>query len=286
MWILFAFLSAFFAGITAILAKIGIQDTDSDLATALRTGVVLVFSWLMVLLTGSASAISSLSWKNLLFLVLSGIATGVSWLCYFKALQLGDINKVVPIDKSSVILTMLLAWIVLGETLYLNSILGMVLIAVGTLLMIERKVSSGATGKGYLLWAVFSAVFAAATSILGKLGTQDIPSNLATALRTCVVLLMAWVLVFMQHKQAGLKNISRRSMLFIVLSGIATGLSWMCYYHALQTGKASIVAPIDKLSILLSILFARIWLHESLSKKALFGLSLLTAGTFLLLVKF
>ena len=286
MWILFAFLSAFFAGITAILAKIGIQDTDSDLATALRTGVVLVFSWLMVLLTGSASAISSLSWKNLLFLVLSGIATGVSWLCYFKALQLGDINKVVPIDKSSVILTMLLAWIVLGETLYLNSILGMVLIAVGTLLMIERKASSGATGKGYLLWAVFSAVFAAATSILGKLGTQDIPSNLATALRTCVVLLMAWVLVFMQHKQSGIQQISRRSMGFIVLSGIATGLSWMCYYHALQTGKASIVAPIDKLSILLSILFARIWLHESLSKKALFGLSLLTAGTFLLLVKF
>ena len=287
MWILFAFLSAFFAGITSILAKIGIQDTDSDLATTLRTGVVLIFSWLMVFLTGNISGFAALTWKNLLFLILSGLATGASWLCYFKALQLGDINKVVPIDKSSVILTMLLAWIFLGETLYWNGILGLLLIAAGTLLMIQKKKNTHSTeNKSYFLWAILSAIFAAATSILGKLGTQDIPSNLATALRTCVVLIMAWLLVFLQKKQTQLPSISKKSIWFIILSGIATGLSWLCYYHALQNGKASIVAPIDKLSILFSILFARIWLGERLSKKALLGLGILTAGTLLLLVKF
>ena len=263
------------------------RDTDSDLATALRTGVVLVFSWLMVFITGSTSGFAALTWQNLLFLFLSGLATGASWLCYFKALQLGDINKVVPIDKSSVILTMLLAWIFLGEPLYWNGILGLLLIAVGTLLMIQKKQSQHTVeNRSYFLWAVFSAIFAAATSILGKLGTQDIPSNLATALRTCVVLVMAWLLVFLQKKQFLLSSISKKSMWFIVLSGIATGLSWLCYYHALQNGKASIVAPIDKLSILFSIIFARFWLGERLSKKALSGLIILTVGTLLLLVKF
>ena len=285
MWILFAFLSAFFAGITAILAKIGIQDTDSDLATALRTGVVLVFSWLMVLLTGSASAISSLSWKNLLFLVLSGIATGVSWLCYFKALQLGDINKVVPIDKSSTVLTILLAAIFLREGVSLTKGIGVVLIAAGTFLMIEKKESTGETKSAAWLWyALGSAVFASLTAILGKVGISGVESNLGTAIRTGVVLVMSWLMVFVTGKQGALRGSPQRELGFICLSGLATGGSWLCYYKALQDGPASVVVPIDKLSILVTVLFSYVVFHEKLTKKSALGLAGIVAGTLLMLV--
>ena len=287
MWILFAFLSALFAGITSILAKVGLQNTDSDLATALRTGVVLFFSWFMVFLTGYISGLSMLSWKSSLMLFLSGLATGGSWLCYFKALNAGDINKVVPIDKSSVVLTILFAWIFLKEKLFLNSIIGMFMIFIGTMLMLQKQsYSIAAENKYYFIWAILSAVLAAITSILSKLGMQDIPSNLATALRTGVVLVMSWLSVLIQKKQRYLTTISKKDVLFITLSGIATGLSWLCYYYALQHGKASIVAPIDKLSILFSILFAYFWLGEQLSKRAIIGLCFLVLGTLLLLVNF
>lgn len=287
MWIVFAFGSAFFAGITAILAKCGIRKTDSTVATAIRTIVVLAFSWLMVLVAGSGGQIASIDGRTWLFLVLSGLATGASWLCYFKALQLGDINKVVPVDKSSVILTILLAFLFLNERVSLFSAAGVVLIAAGTFLMIEKKdVQKPKTGqkKRWLLYAAGSAVFASLTSILGKIGISGVESNLGTAIRTAVVLLMAWAMVLITHKTPSLKEIPRKELLFICLSGIATGASWLCYYRALQDGPASVVVPIDKLSILVTVTFSYFVFHERLSKKSGAGLVLIVAGTLFMLI--
>ena len=285
MWILFAIGSSFFAGITAILAKCGIQKTDSDVATAVRTIVVLIFSWLMVPVTGTLSGIKDISGHTLLFLVLSGLATGASWLCYFHALQKGDINKVVPIDKSSTILTILLALIFLHEGLSWAKAGCVCLIGVGTMMMITRKeVSTDNSGKdgSWLIYAVLSAVFASLTAILGKIGISGVDSNLGTAIRTTVVLVMAWLMVFMKGKQHEVRQIEKKELLFIGLSGIATGASWLCYYRALQEGPASVVVPIDKLSILVTIAFSRIVFHEKLTKKAAAGLLCMTVGTLLL----
>ncbi|WP_270742443.1 EamA family transporter [Holdemanella biformis] len=281
MWILYATGSAFFAGITSVLAKCGISKTDSDVATAIRTIVVLVFSWVMTLITGTLSGITEISEKTLLFLVLSGIATGASWLCYFKALQKGDVNKVVPIDKSSTILTILLACIFFHEGLSLFKLVCVCLIGLGTMLMMNRKedVKSNSLDKSWLIYAILSAVFASLTSILGKIGISGIDSNLGTAIRTSVVLVMAWLMVFVKNKQSEIISIDIKELLFIVLSGFATGASWLCFYRVLQDGPASIVVPIDKLSILVTIGFSRVVFHEKLSRKALLGLILITVGT-------
>lgn len=287
MWIVFAFASALFAGLTSILAKCGIRKTDSNVATAIRTIVVLIFSWIMVFLVGAQSEIGALSTKTWIFLILSGLATGASWLCYFRALQLGDVNKVVPIDKSSTILTILLAFLFLHEEITGSKLVCVILIGAGTFLMITKKENADAgekSGKSWLLYAVLSAVFAAATSILGKVGMQGISSNLGTAIRTVVVLIMAWIVVFVTGKQGTIRKIEKRELTFICLSGIVTGASWLCYYKALQDGLASVVVPIDKLSILVSVAFSYLVFHEKLSKKALFGLVLIVAGTLLMLV--
>ncbi len=286
MWLVFAIGSALFAGLTSILAKCGIKKTDSDVATAVRTIVVLIFSCIMVPITGSFTAISSVSTKTWIFLILSGLATGASWLCYFRALKAGDINKVVPIDKSSTVLTILLAFIFLHESISATKLIAVVLIAAGTLLMIEKKsvTESNTHEKSWLLYAILSAVFASLTSILGKVGIENIDSNLGTAIRTCVVLLMAWLIVFIKHKESSVKKIPKNELLFICLSGVATGASWLCYFRALQTGPASAVVPIDKLSILVSIAFSAIVFKEHLSKKAATGLVFLVAGTMIMLV--
>lgn len=286
MWILYATGSAFFAGITSILAKCGISKTDSDVATAIRTIVVLVFSWVMTLITGTLSGITEISEKTLLFLVLSGIATGASWLCYFKALQNGDVNKVVPIDKSSTILTILLALIFFHEGLSLAKIDCVCMIGVGTMLMMNRKedVESNTSDKSWLIYAILSAVFASLTSILGKIGISGIDSNLGTAIRTSVVLVMAWLMVFVKNKQSQIKEVDRKELLFIILSGFATGGSWLCFYRALQDGLASVVVPIDKLSLLVTIVFSRVVFHEKLSMKALLGLILITVGTVIMAI--
>lgn len=286
MWVLYAFGSALFAGLTAVLAKCGIRKTDSTVATAIRTIVVLVFSWLMVFLVGSQSQIAQLGGKTLLFLILSGLATGASCLCYFRALQIGDINKVVPVDKSSTVLTILLAVVFLHESLRLAKGAGIVCIAAGTYLMIEKKQSSGAakTGASWLLYAAGSAVFASLTSILGKVGISGVESNLGTAIRTGVVLVMSWMMVFVTGKGAKLREVPKDELGFIFLSGLATGGSWLCYYKALQDGPASVVAPIDKLSILVTILFSYLVFHEKLTKKAALGLTLVVAGTLLMLL--
>lgn len=286
MWIVYAFGSAFFAGVTSILAKCGIRKTDSTVATAIRTIVVLIFSWLMVFIVGSQNQLGSIDEKTLLFLILSGLATGASWLCYFKALQIGDINKVVPIDKSSIILTIILAFIFLHESVSLTKAVGVVLIGAGTFLMIERKDAGfkQKKGKNWLLYALGSAVFASLTSILGKIGISNVESNLGSAIRTCVVLLMAWVMVFVTGKQHTIRTIEKKELAFICLSGIATGASWMCYYKALQDGLASVVVPIDKLSVLVTVAFSYIVFHEKLSKKSGVGLISIIAGTLVMLI--
>lgn len=285
-WILFAFGSAIFAALTSIFAKIGIKDVNSNLATALRTIVVLIMAWIVVLIVGSEDEIGDISTKTLVFLILSGLATGASWLCYFRAVQIGNVNKVAPIDKSSTILTMILAFIFLGEGFTFWAGIGMIVMFTGTMLMIEKKDvdETKQTKDSWLIWAIGSAVFAALTSILGKIGIEDVESNLGTAIRTCVVLVMAWLIVFMQGTQHQIKDISRRSNAFLVLSGLATGGSWLCFYKALQDGPASLVVPIDKLSILFTVLFAVIFLHEKMSKKSWVGLILLVAGTLMLLL--
>ena len=284
MWMFYAIGSSFFAGITAILAKCGIKKTDADVATAIRTVVVLLFSWIMVWITGTGSSITELSNKTLLFLILSGFATGASWLCYFHALQKGDINKVVPIDKSSTILTILLALIFLGEGLSMKKAGAVLLIAIGTMLMIVKKQlnpeeQKKETGKDWLFYAVLSAVFASLTAILGKIGIEGVDSNLGTAIRTTVVLMMAWFMVFVTGKGNLVKKTEKKELGFIILSGFATGASWLCFYRALQDGPASVVVPIDKLSILVTILFSWIVFREKLSKKACVGLCCIVVGT-------
>jgi len=286
LWLVMAVLSALFAGLTAVLAKCGIKKTDSTVATAIRTIIVLLFSWIMVFMVGSQGTITDIPAKTLLFLILSGIATGASWLCYFKALQVGDINKVVPIDKSSTILTILLAFIFLHERISIYSGIAVVLIAVGTFLMIEKKDAqkNDAKGKGWLFYAVGSAVFASLTSILGKIGISGVESNLGTAIRTGVVLVMAWMMVFVTGKQKEITDIPKKELGFICLSGLATGGSWLCYYKALQDGLASVVVPIDKLSILVTIVFSYIVFKERLSKKSAIGLAAIIAGTIVMLL--
>lgn len=280
MWLIAACGSAFFAGITSILAKCGIRKTDSDVATAVRTIVVLLFSWVMVFVVGSLPTITAISGRSLLFLILSGVATGASWICYFKALSLGDVNKVVPIDKSSTILTVLLAIILFGETNHLAvKLLGTALIGIGVLMMVEKKASDKDSQKGWMLYAVLSAVFAAATSILAKIGISGVESNLGTAIRTGVVLVMAWLVVGLKGKLHLVKEVPSKELGFIVLSGIMTGASWLCYYYAIQNGIVSVVVPIDKLSIIVSIAFSYLVFKEKLSRKALIGLALMVAGT-------
>lgn len=288
MWMIFALLSALFAGITAILSKIGVKSTDSTVATALRTVVVLVFSWVLVWMQGLQEALPGISGRTYLFLGLSGLATGASWLCYFRALKLGPVSQVTAVDKSSTIMTMLLAFLFLGEPLGAMQLLAMALILPGTLLMVEKKPEArkysadGKTGHTWLLYAVFSAVFAALTAILGKVGIQGIPSNLGTALRTIVVLVMAWMMVFVQGKQKEIRGINPREGLMIGLSGLATGASWLCYYRALQDGPASVVVPLDKLSIVVTVVFSVAILRERLSRRAWAGLGMIVAGTLLL----
>lgn len=280
LWLFFALGSAMFAGLTAILAKIGIENVNSTLATALRTVVVLVFSWVMVFIVGSQSGIGDISGRTLLFLVLSGLATGASWLCYFRALQLGDVNKVTPIDKSSTVLTILLAFILLGEPISLPQAAGVVGIGAGTLLMVSKKeTQSEVKGGKWFIYALLSAVFASLTSIFGKIGVENVDSNLGTAIRTIVVLVMAWLMVFITGEQKELRQISRKSWIFLILSGFATGGSWLCYYRALQDGPASVVVPIDKLSILVTIFFSWVVLKEKLSRRAAVGLVLIVLGT-------
>ncbi len=284
MWILLAALSALFAGATSILAKIGIRRADSTVATAIRTAVVLVMSWLMVLVVGSQDQLGSLGGKNLLFLVLSGLATGASWLCYFRALKLGNVNRVVAVDKSSTVLTILLAFLLLGEPFSPLAGAAMALIAAGTWLMLERKADQRQGEGPWLLYAAGSAVFASLTAILAKLGISGVESNLGTAVRTSMVLVMAWAMVALTGKLDQVRQVERRELLFICLSGLATGASWLCYYKALQDGPASAVVPIDKLSILVVALFARLFLGERLSRRAGTGLALLTAGTLLMVL--
>ena len=289
MWLLFAAGSAFFAGVTAVLAKCGIQKTDSTVATAIRTIVILIFAWMMVFVVGSQDQIQSIGQMTLLFLALSGLATGASWLCYFRAswlcyfraLQIGDINKVVPIDKSSTVLTILLAFLLLGEPIGLFQGIGVVLIGAGTFLMIEKKQQKGprgGSGKGWMLCAFGSAMFASLTAILGKVGIQGVESN------TGVVLVMAWVMVLVTGKAKAVRQVPRRELIFICLSGIATGASWLCYYHALQDGPASVVAPIDKLSILVTVAFSYLVFHERLTRRSGLGLALIVAGTLAMLI--
>ena len=287
MWVLFAFGSAFFAGLTSILAKCGIRKTDSTVATAIRTIVVLLFSWLMVFIVGSQDQLGTIDGKTLLFLVLSGLATGASWLCYFKALQLGNINKVVPIDKSSTILTILLAFLFLHEEINLPKAIGVVLIAFGTFLMIEKKSdASGQTEKkGWFLFAVGAAVFASLTALLGKIGISGVESNLGTTIRTVVVLAMAWLMVFVTGKIHTIRDIPKNELGFICLSGLATGASWLCYYKALQDGLASVVVPIDKLSLLVTVAFSYIVFHEKLSRKSAAGLAAIVVGTLVMLIR-
>ena len=287
MWIRYAVGSSFFAGITAILAKCGIRKTDSNVATAIRTVIVLLFSWLMVLVTGTGEGIRQINSRTFLFLVLSGLATGASWLCYFHALQKGDINKVVPIDKSSTVLTILLALIFLQEGISGVKILSVLLIGGGTLLMIDKKDKETNVQKqsgGWMIYAVLSAIFASLTAILGKIGIAGIDSNLGTAIRTTVVLVMAWLMVFLTGKQREVRRIEKEELIFICLSGLATGASWLCYYRALQDGPASVVVPIDKLSMLVTIVFSWIVFHEKLTKKSTAGVILITVGTVLLAV--
>lgn len=283
-WIIAAISSAFFAGLTSILAKCGIKKTDSDLATALRTSVVLIFSWIMVFAVGSQETIADIQPKSLLFLVLSGVATGASWICYFKALSMGDVNKVVPIDKSSTILTVLLAIICFGERSNLAiKLIASVILGAGIFLMIEKKNTENKTNnRAWMIYAFLSAVFAALTSVLAKLGISGVESNLGTAIRTVVVLVMAWGIVFAKGKHKELGRLDKKEFLFISLSGIATGVSWLCYYYALQKGVVSVVVPIDKLSILVTVAFSYIVFKEKLSKKAFIGLSLMVIGTLLM----
>ena len=287
MWIFYAFGSALFAGLTSILAKCGIRHTDSDVATAIRTIVVLIFSWIMVFVVGAQDGIAAVSGKTWLFLILSGVATGASWLCYFHALQAGDVNKGVPIDKSSTILTIVLAFLFLGEEVSALKIVCVILIGAGTFLMIQKKETEKSVGqekKSWLLYACLSAGFASLTSILGKIGIEGLNSNLGTAIRTAVVLLMAWIMVFAKGKQKEIGRIDRKELGFICLSGLATGGSWLCYYKALQDGLASVVVPIDKLSILVTIAFSYLVFHEKLTKRAALGLVLIVAGTLLMIL--
>lgn len=286
LWLVMAVLSSVFAGLTSVLAKCGIKKTDSDVATAIRTVVVLAFSVLIAFITGSFKDIYTIGAKSVLFLILSGIATGASWICYFKALSMGDVNKVVPIDKSSTILSVLLAVMIFHETNnLLVKLIGTLLLAIGIFLMVEKQKSTVTHKKRqWIIYAVLSAVFASLTSILAKIGIENVDSNLATAIRTCVVLIMAWLIVFAKGKQKQIKETDKKELAFICLSGIATGASWLCYYYAIQNGAVSIVVPIDKLSIVITVAFSYIVFKERLTKKSFIGLCLMIIGTLVMTI--
>ena len=285
MWILFAIGSAFFAGITAILAKIGVKNVNSNVATAIRTVVILIFSWIMVLITNSYQEIAFVDGETLIFLILSGIATGLSWLCYYRALQIGDVNKVVAIDKSSIVLAIILAFIILDEKITFIKFISIIIIVIGTYLMIDKKNEAEyKKNRGWLMFALLSAIFASLTSILAKIGINNINSNLGTAIRTIIVLIMAWIVVFVTKSNKEIKKIDKRSLKFIILSGITTGLSWLCYYRALQDGYASVVVPLDKFSIVFTVVFSYIFLKEKLNKKAFLGFLLIILGTLCLII--
>lgn len=281
IWILFAVGSAFFAGATSVLAKAGIKSVSSDFATAFRTGVVLIFSWLMVFVVGCQSAVSTITPRALVFLTLSGAATGLSWLCYFKALSIGNLSKVVAVDKSSTFLTILLALIFFHEPFHWLTGLGIAVMIVGTALMLEKGDAKKGE-RGWLFYAAGSAVFAALQSILGKVGVQDMDSTLATALRTVVVLVFAWAIVLVKKEGGDWKKMTRRDAVLLVLSGITTGASWLCYYRALQTGRASVVVPIDKCSMLFAVALSAIFLKEKQTRRSLLALALVVAGTFMI----
>lgn len=281
MWILFAIGSAFFAGATSVLAKAGIKSVSSDFATAFRTGVVLIFSWLMVFVVGCQNAVSTITPRALVFLALSGAATGLSWLCYFKALSIGNLSKVVAVDKSSTFLTILLALIFFREPFHWLTGLGIAVMIAGTALMLEKGDAKKGE-RGWLFYAAGSAVFAALQSILGKVGVQDMDSTLATALRTMVVLIFAWAIVLGKKEGGDWKKMTRRDAVLLVLSGITTGASWLCYYRALQTGRASVVVPIDKCSILFAVALSAIFLKEKQTRRSLLALALVVAGTFMI----
>lgn len=286
MWILSAFGSALFAGLTSITAKCGIKKADSTVATAIRTGVVLLCSAVMVTIVGSWGGITNIDTKSRIFLVLSGIATGASWLCYFKAISIGDVNKVVPLDKSSTVLAAVIAIIFLGESVTVPKITGLIAVTVGTYMMIGKKDGAGEKkrGLGWFFYGSLSAVFAALTSVLAKVGIENVESNLATTVRTAVVLVMAWLTVLVTGKGKLVKETTKKELLFIVISGILTGASWLCYYRALQLGEVSVVAPIDKLSILVSIAFSYIVFKEKLTLKSFMGLMIIVVGTLCLLL--
>lgn len=281
MWILFAVGSAFFAGATSVLAKAGIKSVSSDFATAFRTGVVLIFSWLMVFVVGCQNAVSTITPRALVFLALSGAATGLSWLCYFKALSIGNLSKVVAVDKSSTFLTILLALIFFREPFHWLTGLGIAVMIAGTALMLEKGDAKKGE-RGWLFYAAGSAVFAALQSILGKVGVQDMDSTLATALRTVVVLVFAWAIVLVKKEGGDWKKMTRRDAVLLVLSGITTGASWLCYYRALQTGRASVVVPIDKCSMLFAVALSAIFLKEKQTRRSLLALALVVAGTFMI----
>ena len=280
-WVMAAVASAFFAGITSILAKCGLSETDSDVATALRTLVVLVFAWIMVSVVGSGNTITQITPRSWLFLALSGLVTGGSWICYFKALSLSDVNKVVPVDKSSTVMAVLLAIVLFGETSHLEvKLVGTAVIAIGTFMMIEKKQgTSGGQSRSWLVYALLAAVFAALTSVLAKVGIEGVESNLATAIRTCFVLIMAWVIVVGKGKLSQVRHIDVRELCFLVASGVATGASWLFFYYAISAGQVSVVVQIDKLSILISIAFAWVVFKERLTLKSGVGLALIVAGT-------
>lgn len=286
MWIIASILSALFAGITAILSKCGVKNTNSDVATAVRTSVVLVFAWVIVFITGAYTTLPDISIRSWIFLILSGLATGASWICYFKALSLGEVSKVAAVDKSSVVLSVLFAIILFADEreVWWLKLIFLAIIAVGTYLMTDIKRGDGREKLTWLIFALLSAVFAAATSILAKIGIENVDSNLGTAIRTCVVLVLAWLIVFCRKETKFVKEIKGKEVVFLTLSGLTTGASWLCYYYAIQQGQVSIVVPIDKMSILITVLFSLIVFKEKLSVKGWIGLILLTAGTILMAV--
>ncbi len=282
MWIIFALLAAFFAGITTIFSKIGVNNVDSTLATSLRTAIILIFNLLVVLFIGSFNEINKLDFKIIIFLILSGITTALLWLSYFKALQLCDVNKVTPIDKTSIVLTLLLSSVFLNEKITIIKIISMILILIGTFLMTNIKAKK--CDNKWLIYAILTAIFTSLATILGKIGIKDIESNFGTLIRTIIVFIIIWSIVFIKGKHKEIKVINKKSWLFILLSGITTGLSWLCYFKALQGGEASIVFPIEKLSIVVAIIFSCIFLKEKINKKSILGLILIVVGTLLLII--
>lgn len=297
LWLIAAFASALFAGVVSILAKCGLKTMNSDVATALRTCVVAIFTWVMVAIVGSAGSVAAITPRSWLFLALSGLATGASWICYFKALSLGDVNRVVPIDKSSTLMAVIISIVLFNETNDLAlRLVGTLVATVGTFLMIERKANDAAPVKGAdtasrdscpdrasgdtsLIFALLAAVFAALTSVLAKVGIEGVESNLATAIRTMFVLVMAWVIVIGKGKLKQVREINRGDFAFLVASGIATGASWLCYYYAIQMGQVSVIVQVDKLSLLVSIAFASAVFGERLSRRGTLGLAFIVLGT-------